>query len=30
MLKHLGSVAQVLHVSGSGQNAFQADALLTV
>lgn len=30
MLKHLGSVCQVLHVSGSGQNAFQADALVTV
>lgn len=30
MLKHLGSVTQVLHVSGSGQNAFQADALVTV
>jgi hypothetical protein len=30
MLKHLGSVTQVLHVSGSGQNAFQADALVSV
>jgi hypothetical protein len=30
MLKHLGSVSQVLHVSGAGQNAFQADALVTV
>lgn len=30
MLKHLGSVTQVLHVCGSGQNAFQADALVSV
>ena len=30
MLKHLGTVAQVLHVTGAGQNAFQADHTVSV